>query len=55
LGDGQGKFTPVATPNVKGLVAVGDFNGDGRLDLVGLEIDSNSNVTVSVYLQTDRP
>ncbi len=34
LGDGSGNFGEASYPAVEGLVALGDFNGDGKLDLV---------------------
>jgi FG-GAP-like repeat/Abnormal spindle-like microcephaly-assoc'd, ASPM-SPD-2-Hydin/FG-GAP repeat len=50
LGDGGGNFTLVSSPAV-GLspasVAVGDFNGDGKLDLA---VGNNGSDTVSILL-----
>jgi hypothetical protein len=50
LGDGRGNFTLASSPVVGGWpwsVAVGDFNGDGKLDLA---VANQSSNTVSVLL-----
>jgi hypothetical protein len=55
LGNGDGTFTAAPSPSV-GLVplslAVGDFNGDGRLDVASANYDSN---TVSILVQPPAP
>ena len=56
LGDGTGNFTPAATPTVAVghnpySIAVGDFNGDGNLDLA---VANFSDGTVSVLLGDGR-
>jgi len=56
LGDGTGNFTATATPpatgNAPASVAVGDFNGDGRLDLA---VANQNDNTLSVLLQLTMP
>ncbi len=55
LGDGTGNFTAAPSPSV-GLypisLAVGDFNGDGRLDVASANYGSN---TVSILVQPPAP
>jgi hypothetical protein len=55
LGDGTGSFGPrgpVYTPaGRKVFAAVGDFSGDGRLDMVGADLNQD---TVYVFLQVPR-
>ncbi len=42
FGDGEGAFSSTRrfAPGVNRLIVPGDFNGDGRIDLVGLDTDS---------------
>jgi hypothetical protein len=51
LGDGTGNFTLASSPATGGLsptwVAVGDFNGDGKLDLA---VSNSGSATVSILL-----
>lgn len=53
LGNGDGTFSPapgspVATGKAPGLVAVGDFNGSGRL---GLAVANSGDHTISILVQ----
>ena len=54
--NGDGTFTPLplATPSgAQGLIGIGDFNDDGKLDLVVVGVTSSSsgaNYTLSVFL-----
>ena len=54
LGNGDGTFQPEVSysPNTfnSGTVTVGDFNGDGKIDLVTVGTTPNTNSTVSVLL-----
>jgi uncharacterized protein (DUF2141 family) len=55
LGDGTGSFTTASSPatgTIPVSVAVGDFSGDGRLDLAVVNASDN---TVSVLLSLRRP
>ncbi len=49
--DGDGTFTDIEAglPGVQGPAAWGDFNRNGRLDLVTVGGDANSNPTATVY------
>jgi hypothetical protein len=47
LGNGDGTFTPGSSPNGRGFVTVGDFNGDSKLDLA--LCDSSTNM-LTIFL-----
>ncbi len=48
LGNGNGTFQPVVQygAGVSGPIAVGDFNGDGKLDVIGVAPDTSPDVSV---------
>lgn len=52
-GHGDGTFGPLATtivPEAQGQIAIGDFNGDGKLDFAAAHQGSGNNLRVSVFL-----
>jgi len=42
LGHGDGTFTPGPSVSTNGFVAVGDFNGDGKLDIAFTDPRANT-------------
>ncbi len=53
LGDGKGGFIgsfDTATPALSGNLAVGDFNGDGKLDVASTGVDASNNAIVIEFL-----
>ncbi len=62
LGKGDGTFQPAQTfsfpnlsfPNLAGPLVIGDFNGDGKLDVADLSFNSTTGLsTLSLFMQTN--
>ena len=55
LGNGDGTFQNLqtwTTPGIGRFLAIGDFNGDGRLDFISAGTDPSENSTISLFLQS---